>query len=1040
MRRFLTLFAVLMLSGMLAFSQSKVLSGQVRDIPGEPVKFATVTETGTKNAVQTDANGNFSIKVSGPSSKLTVTAVGYDAVTIVPSGDVVIANMARNTQEMTAVVVTSLGQVRQKSSLGYSTASVKTKELTQANPVNLQNGLTAKVSGLNVATTNSGVLGTTRITLRGIRSLTGNNQPMLVIDGVPTPLGYLNSLNPNDIADVSVLKSASATVAYGPDGVNGAIMVTTKKGTKMKPMITVSQTTQFEKIAYMPDFQSRFGSGYDQDPNTGQGKFSAYEQQSWGDEFNGSIRQMGQTGPNGEQLILPYSNVANGRKNFFETGTTNQTDVSYSTGDFYLSAQNVSIRGTMPGDKNDRKTIAMNARKEYNRFSAAFNARFTNSKYDITTANAQTYYNVTGAPGQYDLSRFKNWRTDYFSSPDGYFTPYLTNFFRTPYMAKDINRQKGRTNDVLGNAELTYKATNWLNFVYRLGGSATFGDAKSTTEAYSPSAYHLTLTDASATTISAAAAYASSSSSRVTSEFFANMNAKYKKFAFTGQLGQSFRQSNSNNWGISSGNLGQSTFLSIQNRIGEPNVSAGSSVSRLSRLFGNLSINYDGWAYLEGTGSYDRDSKNAPRDGSAFSNSDISYFYPGVNTSILLHKVIPGFDKQKVVNFLKLRGALSKTGNVPLAAQDDPAFTTGLFFPYGSTLGYNIPTSIYKRQFDPEFVYNKEIGIEVGFLKNRINFEATYYTQKNTNQVLDLQLANSTGYTTSKLNAAEFQNSGLEMDLKLTPLVKVGDLNIDLKMNYTYQTSKVIKLVDGINQIGIGNYNWVVVGQPVYKFRVTDYVRDSATGKVIVGADGMPTVNPNLSEFGRTTPNNIFGLTLSANYKSFSLSVVAEYRGGNQIVVDQLGAFMDDNGISARTAQYGRRAFVWPNSVYYDGTKYVENTNVYTQQYNRDFWNNDLNTSAISNYLVSGAFWKLREVSLTYEFPTKLFKGNTLKGVTVGITGRNLLTWLPSTNQWTDPEFSSNGNSSFSGNAQGRSTAFNMPPTRIFGANVVFQF
>jgi hypothetical protein len=269
----------------------------------------------------------------------------------------------------------------------------------------------------------------------------------------------------------------------------------------------------------------------------------------------------------------------------------------------------------------------------------------------------------------------------------------------------------------------------------------------------------------------------------------------------------------------------------------------------------------------------------------------------------------------------------------------------------------------------------------------------------------------------------------------------MGDLSIDFKANYTYQTSKVTKLVDGLNQIGIGNYNWVIVGQPVYKFRVFDYIRDSATGKVIVGADGMPTVNPNLTTFGRTTPNNILGLSLNANYKGFSLSVVAEYRGGNQIVVDQLGAFLDDNGISTRSAQYGRRAFVWPNSVTYDGTKYVENTNVYTTQYNREFWNSDLNTTAITNYLVSGAFWKLREVSLTYELPNRLFKGNNvLRGITVGITGRNLLTWLPKTNQWTDPEFSSNGNSAFTGNAQGRSTAYNLPPTRIFGANVVFQF
>ncbi|MFM7710535.1 MAG: SusC/RagA family TonB-linked outer membrane protein [Ferruginibacter sp.] len=1040
MRRFLTLFAVLMFSGMLASAQSRVVTGQVRDIPGDPVKFATVTETGTSNSVKADDNGNFSIRVKSPSSTLTFTATGYDPQTVTPNGNIAIANMVRNTQELSAVVVTSLGQVRQKSSLGYSTASVKTKELTQANPVNLQNGLVGKVSGLNVATTNSGVLGTTRITLRGIRSLTGNNQPMLVVDGVPTPLGFLNSINPNDIADVSLLKSASATVMYGPDGVNGAIMVTTKKGSKQKPMISVSQTTQFEKIAYLPKFQSRFGSGYNQDPNTGQGVFEPIEQQSWGDEFDGSIRQMGQDGPNGEKLLLPYSNNPNGRRNFWQTGTTNQTDVSYSTADFYISAQNVSIRGTVPGDKNDRRTVNLSAQKEYNRFRASFNVRFTNQKYDVTTANAQTYYNVTGAPGQYDLSRFKNWRTDYFSSPNGYFTPYLVNFFRTPYMSKDINRENGKSNDILGNLELTYKATGWLNFVYRVGGSASNSQAKQTREAFTPSAYHLTLRDASATTISASVLDALSSSSRFSSELFANFNTKYKKVNITGTLGQSFRETNTNGVSASSTNLGQSTFLSIQNRIGEPNVGVGATKSRLSRLFGRISFDYEGMLFLEGTASYDRDSKNAPRNGSSFSNSDIAYFYPGVNASALLHKLIPQLQSSKVINFAKLRGAISKTGNVPLVAQQDPNFSVATFFPFGSTLGYNIPTSIFQTQFKPEFVLNREIGIELGFLKNRINFEATYYSQNNSNQVLDLQLANSTGYTTSKLNAAEFVNKGLELDLKLTPLFKVGDLNIDLKANYTYQTSKVLKLVDGLNQIGIGNYNWVIVGEPVYKFRVIDYVRDSATGKVIVGADGMPTVNPNLSTFGRTTPNNIFGLTLNLNYKGFSFSAVAEYRGGNQIVADQLGAFMDDNGISARSAQYGRRAFVWPNSVVFDGTKYVDNTNVYTTSYNREFWNSDLNTEAVTNYMCSGAFWKLREISISYEFPSNVFKGNTLRGCTVSITGRNLMTWLPKTNQWTDPEFSSNGNSAFTGNAQGRSTAYNMPPTRFFGANVTFQF
>jgi TonB-dependent SusC/RagA subfamily outer membrane receptor len=161
----------------------------------------------------------------------------------------------KTAQMQEVVVTTGLGIARQSKEIGYSTAKVKAAELTQAKVVNLQNGLTGKVSGLNVATTNNGVFADTRITLRGIRSLTGNNQPMLVLDGVPLSLGFLNSINPNDILDVTILKSASSTAIYGPDGVNGAIVVVTKRGNKSKPQVTLSHTTQLEKISYLPKFQ-----------------------------------------------------------------------------------------------------------------------------------------------------------------------------------------------------------------------------------------------------------------------------------------------------------------------------------------------------------------------------------------------------------------------------------------------------------------------------------------------------------------------------------------------------------------------------------------------------------------------------------------------------------------------------------------------------------------------------------------------------------------------------------------------------------------
>ncbi|HZH96894.1 MAG TPA: TonB-dependent receptor plug domain-containing protein, partial [Flavisolibacter sp.] len=362
MRKIASLLTMLLLLSVLAFAQTRTITDVVRDNKGEPVPFATVTEAGTRNAVQADANGNFTIRI-GSSGRLLVSATGYTAQTIDAAGAGSIS-LVRSDAQLQEVVVTALGQVRQSKELGYSTAKVRSAELTQAAPVNLQNGLTAKVSGLNVSTTNNGVFADTRITIRGIRSLTGNNQPMLIVDRVPVDLSFLNSINPNDIADVTVLKSASATTVYGPEGVNGAIVVTTRRGTKGRPAITASHTVQTERVAFLPEFQTRFGSGYAPDA-AGFGTYEPIEQQSWGPEFNGEMVQIGQDGPNGEKLMVPYSNIKNGRKRFFETGITNQTDVSFSTGDFYISAQNVSVKGIMPGDESNRRTITLKANNEF---------------------------------------------------------------------------------------------------------------------------------------------------------------------------------------------------------------------------------------------------------------------------------------------------------------------------------------------------------------------------------------------------------------------------------------------------------------------------------------------------------------------------------------------------------------------------------------------------------------------------------------------------------------------------------------------------
>ena len=1055
MTRILSLFVVLMLSGVVAFTQTRLVSGKATTIDGAAVPFASITVVGNKNATtKADENGSFAVKVkTGDVINVTGTGVKSKQQTIDASNNVTVS-LERSNVELSTVVITGLGQARQKSTLGYSTATIKAKELTQGHSINIAQGLTAKVSGLTIQQTNSGVKQETRIISRGIRSLTGNNQMMLVLDGIPVPLSLFSSINPNDILSSDILKSATSTAIYGSDGVNGAIVINTKKGFKSKPQISISHSAQFESVSYLPKFQTNWGSGYDQDAATGQGTYTAYEQQSWGDAFDGSTRKLGETGPNGEEQFHTYSYKPNGRRDFYNLGVTNQTDISYSTGDFYLSGQNASITSTMPGDVLTRRGITLKGEKEYNRFKAIASVRYTQTKSNTTTAASNVYYGVTSAPGNVELSKYSDWRNDYFSSVDGYYTTYLTNFNFTPYFAKDNFRRDDRTTDIFGNLELSYKASNNLNFVYRVGVTNSNQDATLTTGALSHSAFYLTRgSGPSNKLISAALTELTQSDSRLTSELFANFSKSVGKFELTSTLGYSFRESRSRFQSVGSTNLGQASFLTINNRLGEPNVLATNSLTRLERVFGNININFNKWWNLMVTGSYDKDSRLVPAN-KVFENRNISFFYPSVNTAILLHEIIPGLKDSKILNYVKITGAFAKTGNVNIAAyQNETGFNRGSFFPFGTTPGYQIGNTVYPAKgLKPEFVDTKDVSLELGFLKNKVSLEASYYVQSNTDQILDVQLSRSTGASTATLNAAEFENKGLELDLKLTPLVTLGDLSIDLKINYAHQTNKIKKLIDGVNELGIGNYNFAIVNNPAFVFKLIDYERDPASGKVIVDeVTGMPNVNSQETQFGKTLPEHIFGSTLNLNWKNITLSVVGQFSTGNDIVSDQLGQFMDDNGISARSGDFGRRAFVFPNSVYKNGAgKIVENTNIYTRQYGRLFYNNDVNNNVISNYLSSGAFVKLREVSLSYSFPSSLFVGKALKGVTASFSGRNLFMWVPKSNQWTDPEFSfggagnginqgNNGNG-VGTNAVGRNTANNAPPTRIMGINVSFQF
>lgn len=1053
MRKMLFMMAVLLFSTLVATAQTRVISGVVLDEKNDPVQFASVIVKGSKGGVAADANGSFKINAK-TGDVLVVSSVGYKAkeVTVGSSStvNVVLQKDASSTSEV-VVVTTALGVQRQAKELGYSTAKVSSKELTQAKVVNLQNGLTGKVSGLNIQTTNNGVFADTRITLRGIRSLTGNNQPMLIVDGVPISLGFINSLNPNDIENVVVLKGSSSTAIYGPDGVNGAIVVTTRKGSKQKPSITVSHTVQLETVSFMPKLQTQFGSGSSIDA-FGNGVYDPIENQCYGPAFDGSMVQIGRTAPDGTKYMVDYTAKPDEKKKFWNTGITNQTDVSFATSDFYLSAQNVSIQGVLPKDRNNRTSFRVQSSKEYNSFRATFGVTYTRGDYNVNAGSSfgngrdyTPYWNLINSPMQIPITKFKNWNTpygtdysagsSYWSSPDGYFNDYYSN----PYFMVDNFRSIGRTDDVIGNIELNYKPTSWLNFTYRLGATLSNSVAKSTQGAYTYSAAAKASGKSIAGTgdLVGAVADASSLSSRLNSEFFVTFNKTLDKFKLDALIGTSFRNSYSKAINVSSSNLGMSVF-NILVRKGEPGASESNSNSKLNRYFGKLGVNYSGWANLEVTGSYDIDTRLGNHYN--FNMKDISFFYPGVNTAIVLTDAFPSLKNNKVLSFLKVRGAVSKTGNVNLGPYSlENTYSAASGFPFGTLQGFTSDNTLRLSKYQPEFVLNKEVAIEAGFNKNKINLEVTAYTQDNTNQLITVAYSAATGFPSALLNAASFTNKGIEFDLKLTPLVKINKVSIDFKVNYTYQTNEVTKLVDGVDELGIGNGNYIIKGQSAYMFKLTDYIKDNQ-GRVIINKNtGYPTgIDPVVKMFGSTLPKHILGFNLNVNWKQFNFSAVADYRGGNQIY-SGIGPDMDFAGISVRSGQNSRQPFIFPNSSFDDGTgKYVANTNIYTRNGGYDFWSQSINTGVQSNYLADGSFWKLREVAIGYSVPSKVFNKftrNTIKGATITLTGRNLLMFLPKTNEWTDPEFSNT-----TGNAQGVNTRDNTPPTRIFGANLTLNF
>ncbi|AXY72947.1 SusC/RagA family TonB-linked outer membrane protein [Paraflavitalea soli] len=1053
------LLPVVLLWCIMVLAQNKVLTGRVTDEKGDPIPFASVKINGTTTGVAADDNGFF--RISAPDNAvLEVSASGYTTRVFNSAGQgaTLTITLTKSNEELAAVIVTTgLGIKRQAKELGYAATSLTNRTIVQGKAVNVAQALNGKVSGVSVATTNSGVFENAKINIRGIRSLTGNNQPMLVIDGAPTPLGYLSSIPPDDIQDLTVLKSAASAAIYGPDAVNGVILVTTKKGASKKISVTINSTVQAARVAYFPKLQDQFGAGagevVDQFGNFG---YVPYENQQYGPRFDGTMQDIGVAIEDGSIQRGPYSNLyAKDKKKFWNTGITYQNSVSLAGEDFFVSIQDAKIKGLMPQDENRRTSIRFNGGKKYGNLSVNYGINYVLQNYEVVNEagmanlfpayNGSIFFTVLQTPGNVPLTSYKNWRDDKFAQYSNYYNEYAVN----PYWVIGNLRQKGREDDLIGNLDVSYQFWPWLKGTARVSTNLAFTNFKNTTAPVVVSDWAVAHRNATQFTNRPGSVFDDQAqTSTINLDYFLNGDKDINKdFNIRYLAGGMVRNNRSKDVSLGGNNLVVPYLYNVAVRSGDANVplypSNANTESRLLSAYGSIGINFRDWAFLEVTGRNDWDSR--------LLQTNRSFFYPGINGAVVLSDAIPGIKNSEIINFAKVRAAYSKSGNVNIPVYSLQAtYSQPGGFPYGNVAGFTANQTIPNPNLKPEFVKTFEVGAELGFLKNRINVEATYFNQKSDNQILQVSQSSTTGYTIGLANAASFKNYGVELDLGLNPVVNIGKGRIDLKVNATYNDNEVLSTLNNIPVVIGGNSgflqnsvssptanNIAVVGKPAFSFQLTDYVRDSL-GRVIVDAKtGYPSQASELVVKGRSLPLWVVGISPSYTLGNFSVSMTWEYKGGHNFY-SGLGSDEDFAGISARSADYGRERFVFPNSSVWDGSKYVPNTNIQVQDGNYSFWTGAaLNTAIATNYFASAAAWRLREVNISYVLPLKWFGNQTiLKKVTVSAIGRNLLLFVPKSNQWGDPEF----NYSSTGNTFGLSSSFQSPASRLFGGSIAVQF
>ncbi|SDL89039.1 TonB-linked outer membrane protein, SusC/RagA family [Pedobacter sp. ok626] len=1074
-----SLFIFVFLAGA-AMAQDRTITGTVTGKDdGLPVPGVSVKVIGTTIGTSTDANGKYALKIASGSASLEFSSIGYvQQVVAIGSSNVVNVIMSTDSRQLGEVVVTALGIKREVRALGYSAQSVKGDDLTKTDQGDVLKSLSGKVAGVQI-TSSSGTPGSSSyIQLRGSNSLTGNNQPLFVIDGSPIdnsqnysgdPSDEKNNLlqgasnsnrgadiDPNDIESITVLKGPAAAAIYGIDAANGAIVITTKRGKAGKIQVDFNTGVSFDKVNRYPGLQNQWvkGSGGIIAP------FSSTNRYSWGpnvkdvswdgnsNEYDVHGNVVLNTDPTAKTPFVPYDNL----RNFFRTGSTFSNSVAVSGGNetatYRASISNAYSNSIVPLQNFQRTTVSFAGDlKISEKLKLATSMTYITSDGNMPQQGSNLsgiMLGLTRTPISFDNSNGATKADDpkAFLFSDGLQRSYRNGIYDNPYWTINNNPYKTLLNRLMGNLQLDYNIGNGFSATYR-GGLDTYNDNRHQYYEIQSGAY------SGGRIFDDRFTYRSINSDLIFS-YTKELNDKWR---FDGKVGGNLYNRKLDELYVQGDGLVAPGFDNIYNAS---TLKSANFVTpyRKGGIYYDLNLSYNNMLFIETTGRNDWTS--------TLPKGKNSFFYPSANVSFVFSE-LEGI-KGGALSLGKFRASIAQVGKdpgpfllnsyyVPTTFPD--GYTSGISFPSNGIGSFGLDNVLGNPDLKPEKTIAYELGAQLQFFNNRLGMDLTVYYSKGKDLIVQSPVPGSSGYQFVTLNSGSIRNRGLELQLTGTP-VKNTEFEWSSFLNFSMNRSKVLSLAPGVNQITLNGFTGTVIaqlpGMPAGVIYGYGYSDDGKGNMIIDDRDnvGYPLTNTNVQkEIGNPNPKFLMGFGNTFTYKGISLYTLIDWkfkgdlwngtRGslaaiGTSDLTNNRGTMKQFPGVFGHMNENG-------DLVHFDGAGNevagAGGINSMSVPLDEAWYLGDGGGFGNLNeaFIEDASFIKLREVALSYNFPRLFNKDGKqfVKGLTAGLFARNIIIWTPY--HGIDPETSLTGATSSQG-----MDYFNNPGTASYGLNLKFKF